>query len=230
MVKLKFYYKNTCLKSFSELKHCLILQVSFCQSHFIAFFFLGGGGREVGLILLFYKRIPIPSRTFCKPADRHLRHNFLLRLNPMCSLSPWRKRLCVPETCPTFLIILADLMTLVERSDVLFCIGLWGIILTNLWNVKISYTPLQRPPIMIVCKSVTFFVPHPEMQYQRITAWKLLTNLEEPVVTGEVTWESSWPVRSCLNTQVASKISVLRRNANRAAASQKHIRPPVCTP
>jgi len=59
-----------------------------------------------------------------------------------------QENVALPETCPSFLIILAGLMMLVERSSVLFCIGLWGIILTNLRIRKMSYKsyPIAKTP------------------------------------------------------------------------------------
>lgn len=81
--------------------------------------------------------------------------------------------------------------------------------------------------MMITCKSITLLVFHPEMGCRRLSAWKLLTNLEEPKVSWEGTWEGtwkgSWPLRSSVNTQGISKASGLGRNANRAVGSQKHL-------
>lgn len=123
------------MKNYSELWHCLTLQIS-CQSPF--FFF------PSGWYCLSITESHLHQEIFCKPVGCHLSHKFLLRFNPVCSLSPSRKRLYLPETCPAFVIVLAGLMTLVVQINVFFCMGLWSIILINLWIIKMSYKTYHK--------------------------------------------------------------------------------------
>lgn len=167
----------------------------------------------------------------------HLRHKFLLRFNTMCSLSPCRMMLYLPETCPSLLIMLADLVTLVIQINVFgflfFCfMGLWSIILINLWIIKMSYKiPLpqrhpQPPPVMIVCLPCALsgnVVPE-----------------NESMETTDISGRASGNLISYLRSHLAGEILCQctrskyrlfsRRNANKAAATQKHWVSPVCTP